>query len=286
MNKIKTFIKRNEKRNSHLWNNDLIEDLDYIICPITRTRLSMLKKNYIENTLGIPIDEFKQMYPTQKMICDRRIENIKNGLNKIDPDSGQTIHHRTVIKTQEKLNQVSKDGKTGHEKRIESSVKGNLNNIIDGKNGYQRAAIKARPKQIKTLIKQGKISDPATRPDYIIYRDLVRYITNKIKPLIDLPKKGVVARGSGNFVLDHKYSILRGYYDGIDPFLISSTKNLEYILWEDNSKKHTNCSIDKNELILDINENNKSFNRVKILIDDMKSGKYSSIVELYRILKP
>jgi hypothetical protein len=49
---------------------------------------------------------------------------------------------------------------------------------------------------------------------------------------------------SPDYHLDHKYSVIRGFYDRIAPEIIASRFNLEIISRADNSKKSANCSID------------------------------------------
>lgn len=49
--KIQQFILRNKKRNSHLYIACLAKGYDYVICLTSCERLSMIKKNYIENLL-------------------------------------------------------------------------------------------------------------------------------------------------------------------------------------------------------------------------------------------
>ena len=55
-------------------------------------------------------------------------------------------------------------------------------------------------------------------------------------------------RGQG-YHLDHKYSIVRGYYDGIQPEIIGSVVNLEILPELVNIKKGANCSITKEILM-------------------------------------
>ena len=47
----------------------------------------------------------------------------------------------------------------------------------------------------------------------------------------------------GSYQLDHKYSILEGFKQGIAPEIIGAINNLEFIPWEENASKRTNCSI-------------------------------------------
>ena len=43
--------------------------------------------------------------------------------------------------------------------------------------------------------------------------------------------------------LDHKYSVIQGYYNRVDPELIASKFNLEILPRSDNSKKNSKCSL-------------------------------------------
>jgi transposase len=83
------------------------------------------------------------------------------------------------------------------------------------------------------------------------YKKKVISITNKqpIYKLLNYNKRGV-SGVDDNYHLDHKFSILRGFKEKIDPNIIGEIKNLEFIPWEENVKKRTNCSITINELII------------------------------------
>ena len=58
--------------------------------------------------------------------------------------------------------------------------------------------------------------------------------------------------------LDHKYSMLQGYIDGIEPQIIGSIVNLEIITANQNRTKQTKCSIDKETLLTLYKENNEN----------------------------
>jgi hypothetical protein len=53
----------------------------------------------------------------------------------------------------------------------------------------------------------------------------------------------------GAYHLDHKYSLIEGFRNGVKPEIIGNIKNLEFIPWKDNIKKRAKCSITINELI-------------------------------------
>lgn len=62
-------------------------------------------------------------------------------------------------------------------------------------------------------------------------------------------------RGNG-YHLDHKFSIIRGFIEGIDPEIIGSKENLEIITDSENCIKSAKCSIDK-DLLIELYHNGK-----------------------------
>lgn len=56
------------------------------------------------------------------------------------------------------------------------------------------------------------------------------------------------------YSLDHKYSIKEGFLNNIDPGIIGHYKNLEVILFKENSSKKTKCSITLDELLSKMEE--------------------------------
>jgi transposase len=86
--------------------------------------------------------------------------------------------------------------------------------------------------------------------DYYKYELEVIKITRQ-QPIYLLPfyekrgKSGIL----GAYHLDHKFSIIEGFKQGIEPKIIGGINNLEFIPWEENLKKRTKCSITINELI-------------------------------------
>jgi len=89
-----------------------------------------------------------------------------------------------------------------------------------------------------------------TISEYEKYRKVVIKITNKqpIQTLENYEKRGVSGK-AGAYNLDHKYSISEGFFNKIDPQMIGSINNLEFIPWKDNMTKRTKCSITKEELL-------------------------------------
>jgi len=87
-------------------------------------------------------------------------------------------------------------------------------------------------------------------PDLDKYKLDVVKITRQqpIHNLLNYDKRGN-SGVEGSYQLDHKFSISEGFKNGVPAEIIGGIKNLEFIPWEENIKKRTNCSITINELI-------------------------------------
>lgn len=85
--------------------------------------------------------------------------------------------------------------------------------------------------------------------DWELYKKLVWHYTNlnDLKSLQHYEKRGHISKPDA-YQLDHKFSLSRGYIEGIHPSLIGSLANIHFIPATDNRKKWTSCSISKEEL--------------------------------------
>ena len=94
-------------------------------------------------------------------------------------------------------------------------------------------------------------------PAFKKYFNEVRSISNKqpIKTLINFEKRGKMGT-DGAYNIDHKYSIIEGFKNNVDPKIIGHIANLEMITWEENNSKHGSCSITLKELKKLINSQN------------------------------
>lgn len=90
-------------------------------------------------------------------------------------------------------------------------------------------------------------------PAFFKYKKQVNRITKKqnIRSLPNFDKRGLCGVKNA-YQLDHKYSILEGFKNGVDVEIIGDIANLEFIPWEDNLKKGSNCSITLKQLFFDI----------------------------------
>ena len=87
-------------------------------------------------------------------------------------------------------------------------------------------------------------------PVFKKYRRNVSRETNKQKiELLENHDKRGKCGIEGAYQLDHKFSILEGFKQGIEPEILGSIHNLEFIPWEENISKGSKCSITIEELI-------------------------------------
>lgn len=134
--KINEFLKRNIKNNY-----EGIEGYDYVVCPVLNVKMNMIKSNYIENYLLMTVEDFEKKYPNTKRTCDKRIENIKNGIHEIDQETGKTKHQLAMKKAVITKNIVGEDGKTINDKIGEKTRATHMKNVDEhGRNGYAQAA--------------------------------------------------------------------------------------------------------------------------------------------------
>jgi hypothetical protein len=135
--KLEQFIKRNKKRNEHLYQDKLQLGYDYVVCPISGERLSMIKDNYIVNVLAMCIND----YPIVQRECQKRKENIKKGLQQIDADTGLTKYELGQEKARHVLRQVDETGMSGYAKKGQKTRGTHLSRVDElGRNGYRRQA--------------------------------------------------------------------------------------------------------------------------------------------------
>jgi signal recognition particle subunit SEC65 len=103
-----------------------------------------------------------------------------------------------------------------------------------------------------TNVLNGRNIDKSLEYSFFVYNKEVEYETNKTKKISKLKKPS-------GYSLDHKFSIKEGFLNSIEPKIIGSLPNLEYITISKNSSKQSKCSITKEELIKDYHEyTNKS----------------------------
>lgn len=248
--KLQQFKKRNRTRNAHLYQLDKVEGVDFVVCPMSQERLSMVKSSYIERVLGMSVQEYDNLYPGARGVSITRRNNIKKGLNKIDAESGKTKHQISQEKSREKLLEVDKHGTSGYKRKGQKTRATHMQNVDEfGRNGYSQLASKAIIKGNLTKTQKGLILDPRVRDDYYRYKMVVLYITRKFRQEITKGYKTGLAGTPGAYHIDHMFSIMNGYKNRVSPLVIGNKPNLKMIPWKDNLSKHGSCSILLEELL-------------------------------------
>lgn len=88
--------------------------------------------------------------------------------------------------------------------------------------------------------------------EFLLYRSRVRHLTETLykKHKQDINPKGLKRkRGKGGWQLDHRYSIVQGFIDNIEPEIISSVYNLQMLTSQENNTKNHRCDISKEQLL-------------------------------------
>jgi G:T-mismatch repair DNA endonuclease (very short patch repair protein) len=140
MTKLEEFQKRNKKRNAHLYNEGTIIGIDYIVCPASGERLSLIKTNYITNVLGMTVAHYDELYPgVRQVVSKSRVANISNGLKVIDSVTGKTKYELSQESAKQTLSKMGSDGLTGYERKGQNTRLTHMMAIDEnGRNGFER----------------------------------------------------------------------------------------------------------------------------------------------------
>lgn len=248
---LELFIHRNKKRNAKLYDPVAVENFDYIVCPVSKERLSMIKSSYITNVLSMTVEEYDRLYPGVRRVTPRRKLNIKAGLHEVDTNTGLTKYEIGQEKARKLLATVDSTGLSGYDRKGQKTRATHMANVDElGRNGYSQLAAKAIIKGNTTKAKKGLILDPSVRSIFYRYKAVVYYVTNKYKSNLTTGYVTGLAGTPGAYQLDHKFSIMHGYINKVSPLLIGNIANLEMIPWKANLTKHASSSITLEELYM------------------------------------
>jgi hypothetical protein len=139
-------------------------------------------------------------------------------------------------------------------------IKDKIVDVLSKKYGVTNAANVDSEKRIgnamKTKIERGWVIPDEFLSDYQLYRKKVKRLTEKTyeehKNKINPNNFERVTNGKSGYQLDHKYSILEGFLNDIEPETISHHCNLQMLEWEINRAKSKRCDIELQELIKEI----------------------------------
>jgi hypothetical protein len=275
--KLEQFKKRNKKRNAHLYQSNKVEGTDYIVCPVSKERLSMIKTSYIERVLEMSVEEYDQLYPGMRGVSEARRKNIRKALHEIDPDTGKTKYQISQEKAKKILSEIDENGLTGYQRKGQKTRATHMSKIDEfGRNGYSQLASKAIIKGNLTKAEKGLILDPTLRDEYYRYKSVVLYVTEKYRKEITEGYKTGLAGIPGAYHIDHMFSIMQGYKNCVSPILVGSKYNLKMIPWKDNLSKHSASSISLDTLLSNSNytieQSQQEFDYfIDLISDDIKN---------------
>lgn len=262
----KGFTKEEAKSKSYLHNSNSLDNLIIKFGEIEGTKKYNNiqesfkgRKDKIINNLSkkynCSFDDAYVLYKEQmKSISPKTVEYwIKKGYNEdeiknILKQNGQNTSPRHIKYW---LNKCNNDYDLATKLHYEYQDNCSIGSIIKKYNYTEDEAVehqnKIIDKMLNTMQERGYIFK-YNKNGLEKYRIIVRIYTEKTyrryKHIIDPENK----RGL-EYHLDHKYSILQGFIDGIDEIIIGSLFNLEIIYGKLNCSKGKKCSITKQELI-------------------------------------
>jgi len=224
---------------------------------IKRPNLSgELNPNYKKLPDGVIKDgnKFKRICPSCKktLIYNRRSECLnahnKNGSCISCAKKAKEFHHSE--ETKNKMSET-KLGRTWEmiwgvdgAKNMREYYKTNLS-------GYNSATVRGQCRKLGITVDEYK--DQLT--DFQMYKSAVYMFTKRqdVSSLNNYEKRGLAGIQDA-YQLDHKVSIRYGFDNNILPSIIGGISNLEFIKWEDNLRKHTQNSMEEEQLFEKVEE--------------------------------
>jgi hypothetical protein len=139
--KIEEFCARSRYRNPHLYTDSAVCGQDYVVCPVSNARMLIIRTDYITNVLSMTVEEYDRLYPHVQKRCVAHQNNIRAGIQKIDPETGLTKYQLSQRKAQQKLSAVDANGVSGYKRKGQKTRATHMNKVDElGRNGYQRQA--------------------------------------------------------------------------------------------------------------------------------------------------
>ena len=215
--KIKSFISRNRIRNAKLYQPGLIKGVDFIECPVSNERLLIIRSDYITNILGMTVEEYDQKFPNVQKRCQAHRDNIKKGIQTIDPQTGLTKYQMSQIKARQVLTSLDENGVSGYKKKGQKTRATHMNKLDElGRNGYRRQADarlttmlpngltveeNAHRKQKETLISNHKTgTGGASKISKKVLSPILNYLNeHNIDHYFDKTEYGIKCLDTGNY---------------------------------------------------------------------------------------
>lgn len=221
--KLEDFIKRNRKRNAHLYDIGMIEGLDYVLCPVSNERMVMITTQYIQNVLQISVGDFLEKFPNVQRTASARATRIATAMQETD-ENGQTVRDARAERIKKTKMCIGDDGVSIAQR---AAKKASVTRSTVTENGYtnaQNAAFTAIINGNITKQKLGKIT--ISQSHYEWYAGMVAYLLN---------------REYGNASKSLNVKISDGFAAKLPPFVLARRENI-MMTEQTNNDSHSKMS--------------------------------------------
>ena len=288
--KVKAFLKRNRERNIALY--DLPDDEEgksFVVCPVLGIRTLNIKRQYIEGVLLMSLEEFENAFPNASLNCSGLSGRIAKGLA-VEIEPGITKYEASQKKAIATKSAIGEDGLTINDRKGLKTRETHMVRDADGLNGYQRIAQVARPKQHATMAAQGLRGPVENKSTWLAYRDFCNWLTvPHKKTILDGRQTGRMGTQDA-WQVDHIYSQVKAFHEGISPFVVAHVLNLRALPWQENSTKSARCDFTKAELLAGVgwsDERSKAefdiFIRAFSTLEEGRNSAANILLEMQRI---
>lgn len=264
VDRVRYILKSKDSINTCIHCNKPIIDLTKMFC-------STKCNNNSEQTKSRFRENYENLSETEKILRnDKRTKTVnekyggytlqspelkkKMKLTMIEKYGVEHSFHNDAIKQKALNTWIRKYGVDNPFKSI--NIKEKIKQVLKDRYGVDNSA-NVNPemrvnKGIKTKIERGWIIPDEFLSDYQIYRKKVKRLTETTyktyKKIINPNNLERVTNGKNGFQLDHKYSIIEGFLNNVEPEIISHYRNLQMIEWYCNRTKSKRCDIDLEQL--------------------------------------
>jgi hypothetical protein len=124
------------------YNDNMVEGIDYFVCPITGLRKSEFRELYYTGILGLTREQFCEISGLSDLTTPGRKQRVSEGVNAIDPETGKRKCEIAQERARETLSAVDPaTGLTGYQKKGQKTRATHMANVDEnGHNGYKQLA--------------------------------------------------------------------------------------------------------------------------------------------------
>ena len=151
------------------------------------------------------------------------------------------------------MSKIGPDGKTGYQRRGEKIRAVKLAKDPNYFAGWSEKVIATMKAEGTLQTRQDRVRaarlakiNEDERQELKRYRSRVGYLSRK-QDLSDLPNYGV-----HDFQMDHKFSIIEGFRQGVSPEILAHKSNLQFIHRRENRAKSGDCCITLEQLMVNL----------------------------------